>query len=820
MFSYDDKSRVLKIQKIPEPEMEMNLVEYQKQSYEQFLSKTVTTDLDDLVTVMQDSLPVSAVEGKFCVKGLQRSGYQREVKKQTSRYYSVRAIFKIDGVQYPPGVDSPEDYGAIEVLRIPHMDDDAILNVDGARRILLMQLVAAERVSYDAAKKTVSVTTPRRNISVIFGGSRDVVIKYGKKKIEMHKLLRALNAREKIYPNLSTLFTSPYIMSAFASSEYVTDVAIADMVNKYRILDTYAGVDYELGSTRGALNEALSLDRAKGRVLSRPAGELPAGSVVDEEALRYLRKNLINEIYVQDLPDIVGYTLLESVYIDKVPAGTHNNDLLRELIPRFTNHTIIPEDCSGLGLLLERGTSLRQEDIQLLYDVGRRSVHCSRLASGRNGIYATFEEEIIGNCTVRLGDVLGTNIPEGREYDEWIYYYGNKELNPTDCSHLNTHDLAALYSLCTSLRKHPDESFLLDKDAGLLKKVLAANEIFSNSLREVIPQFVRRCRNGMVAGIRGYKLNDSHFYGLTKDWISYMRERGYLDIASTVNPIATISQANRLIMGNQAKEVQDKMRLLYTSYYGRICPYETPSGLKLGITTTKAIGAKVKDGILTTPYRRVLKGSDGRIQGISDTLEYMDAQEEARYRIGDILSLVRREDGSYNDADKVMARIPAPNNQVTIESIDARDLEYVNAFCEQTLSPTAALIPFAGANDSVRVTYATNMLKQSILVQGGQVPRVFTSMYRKCFDHSNTYVIRAKKDGYVDQIPVGKLELNYMDGTFETIDISETLVTGQSVNFLNFRVKEGDHFRKGDVLVDSAMAKEGIYSPGVNLFAA
>ncbi|MCI7126516.1 MAG: hypothetical protein MR935_10075 [Agathobaculum sp.] len=147
MFSYDDKSRVLKIQKIPEPEMEMNLVEYQKQSYEQFLSKTVTTDLDDLVTVMQDSLPVSAVEGKFCVKGLQRSGYQREVKKQTSRYYSVRAIFKIDGVQYPPGVDSPEDYGAIEVLRIPHMDDDAILNVDGARRILLMQLVAAERVS-------------------------------------------------------------------------------------------------------------------------------------------------------------------------------------------------------------------------------------------------------------------------------------------------------------------------------------------------------------------------------------------------------------------------------------------------------------------------------------------------------------------------------------------------------------------------------------------------------------------------------------------------------------------------------------------------
>jgi len=33
MFSFDPKSRILKVQKIPEPELELNLLEYQRESY-------------------------------------------------------------------------------------------------------------------------------------------------------------------------------------------------------------------------------------------------------------------------------------------------------------------------------------------------------------------------------------------------------------------------------------------------------------------------------------------------------------------------------------------------------------------------------------------------------------------------------------------------------------------------------------------------------------------------------------------------------------------------------------------------------------------
>lgn len=807
MFSYDPGNRILKVQKIAEPDLELNLLEYQQESYKKYVSETIFSDMQYLLQAMQESLQVSQVEADFRVGSLYRGNYKREVKKQSPAYYPVYAKFTIDGATFP---------NEVEVFRIPAMDDDGILNVNGDRRVLLMQMVAAERVSYAADKQTVSVTTPRRNISLIFEGSKDVMVKYGANtKIPMHKLIRAYNAKEHVYDDPSKLFASAYILSAFAMDCSATDEAIEDELDKLKVYTTYSSDDYVLGKTRDALNEVLSLDRAHGRILSRPVGDFPIGRRVDGEVLRYVHRNCINELYVRAVPDIVGYKLTRGLTISFVPAGTRNNERLQDALPEFSAYSAIPQDSSVL-IYMSPDETLTDEDVLFLYDVGAAFVDCKR--SGSAPIRVAFEEEIIGNYTVRLGDVYGHNIPAGRFHDEWVYFYNNPSFEKTDMSHLNTHDLMALYSLCAFIRKTPNENFLLDKDFGLLKKVLAANELFSDALREVIPKFVKKYKVAISKGINKNLLTETNFFGLTNMWKSYLWEKNYLDIANTINPIAVVAQANHLVSNLHTEEIPEKMRLLSMGFYGRICPYETPSGKKLGITNTKAIGAKIKDGILTTPYRRVLKNSKGEIESISQELTYMDAQEEAQFRIGDLLSLKRA--GSKYLNTKVLARVPAPNNQVTVESVDAFSLDYVNAYCEQHLSPTAALIPFAGSNDAVRVTYATNMLKQSILVQGSQIPRVFTSMYRRCFAHSNTYVIRAKKDGWVDQIPMGKLQLTYDDGSTEDIEICETSVTNQSVNFLNFHVKEGDHFKAGDVLVDSAIAREGIYSPGVNLFAA
>lgn len=296
--------------------------------------------------------------------------------------------------------------------------------------------------SYAADKQTVSITTPRRNISLMFDGTKDVTIKYGpRNKIPMHKLIRAYNAKEKVYDDPSKLFTSAYILSAFATDSAATDEAIEDELDKLNIYATYSGDDYALGKTRDALNEALSLDRARGRILSRPVGPFEAGRRVDDEVLHYIHLHCINEIYVKAIPDVVGYTLTQELVISFVPAGTHNNSRLQEALPEFADYSAIPQD-SQVCIFMSSKETLTKEDVQFLYDVGAHHVDCKR--PGSAPIRATFEEEVIGNYTVRLGDIYGHNIPAGRFHDEWVCFYNNPKFERTDMDHLNTHDLMAL----------------------------------------------------------------------------------------------------------------------------------------------------------------------------------------------------------------------------------------------------------------------------------------------------------------------------------------------------------------------------------------
>lgn len=139
------------------------------------------------------------------------------------------------------------------------------------------------------------------------------MVKYGSSsKIPMHKLIRAYNAKEHIYDDPSKLFTSAFILSAFATDRGATDETIEDELDKLKVHATYSGDNYSLGKTRNALNEVLSLDRARGRILSRPVGPYPVGRRVDDEVLRYVHKNMVNELYVKAVPDIVGYTGLRS----------------------------------------------------------------------------------------------------------------------------------------------------------------------------------------------------------------------------------------------------------------------------------------------------------------------------------------------------------------------------------------------------------------------------------------------------------------------------------------------------------------------------
>lgn len=148
MFSYDPSNRILKVQKLAEEEVDLGLLEYQKESYQKYLTETIYSDMEYLLQVMRELLQVSQVDAEFRVGDLYCGNYKNEVKKKSPSYYPVYAKFTIDGAVFP---------NEVEVFRIPAMDEDGILNFNGDRRVLLMQMVAAERVSYAADKQTVSM---------------------------------------------------------------------------------------------------------------------------------------------------------------------------------------------------------------------------------------------------------------------------------------------------------------------------------------------------------------------------------------------------------------------------------------------------------------------------------------------------------------------------------------------------------------------------------------------------------------------------------------------------------------------------------------
>jgi DNA-directed RNA polymerase beta subunit len=770
-----------------------------RESYELYRTKTVHDDIQYLVSLLRETFkdPLTA---KSYVGELYESGYKREVKKQRDAYYPVEVAFY-------------ESREPIEVLRIPSLDDLGIFNIHGERRFLPMRLSPAEGLSYSDKKQILQMTFPHRSIS-IEAKERLMKVKYGANRVSLHILVKAMLLDSGIDLDLCDYFSNAYIVTPLLGIAGKTDENIEDQMAKLNILDEYKKDYYRLGLTRRILNSMLTIDRALHRTLSRPVLNYPAGTRVTSDILKDMKKNLVNEVYVRSVPNLAGYTP-KMIEFKLIPKGTENSALLKEVVPQYRDYNYIPEDIKGNWILND--VRLDKETLQTLANLGFKELQCS--ATPKAPLYKyRFEQEIIGNYTCRLGDVLGTNLPAGRSADEHVYFYNNRKLEPCLPENITAHDLMAVMSLLGYIRENKDDNPLLDKDAGFLKRVDSVNELFSESFREVAKDFVRKCKRKLDHAIRTRSLSYEEFKGLSVMWTKHLWNKNYTRSAETSNPLDTISQVCQIQTAIQTEAVEE-MRQIAMGYYGRICPYETPAGPKLGITNVKALGARLRDGLLETPYQKVLKDNNGDITGLATNLTWMNASMEALYCIGDRLSLEKGADGRFRHK-RVLARVRGANNEIVTEMVKLSRLDYVNAYGEQHCSPATAMIPFAASDEAARVSMAATMMKQSILLQSSEIPRVYTSMYRTCFENSTAYAVRARKDGIVDGLPVGRILLTYDDGTQEDINIAETHVTAKSVNFLNFRVKVGDRFREGDLLVDSAIMSGGIYSPGVNMMIA
>lgn len=807
MFTYDKESNTLIVKQCIDYPINLDILGDQKKSYDDYLSKGIYEDanyfLEELRRVVNPD-----VSATFELGDLYDSNYKREVKKRSNTYYPLYATFYNAGVEI----------GKVTLMRIPYMDKECKLNVDGQSKVLLLEQVASNDISYNMKNNIMTLQARNRssNFQVI---KRGVMIKMPDKKYEgLDAVIRGLLYSKGLDTDLAKIYRNSFLLETSNFSKYYNDDLHYNALKSRGVYDRLLEEGNSLGYARDSLNSVLQIDACLSQTLSRDVLDYSAGTVVTPTMLTEFKRNKINCVYVKDTPKVHGWILDEYIIINEIPKGTPNCKFLRD-DPRFAHekdnayfaddYIADPRDV-GRCIIMTPGDKLTVEDLEFLSLLkGRDSIQCKKSPTADPKVFY-FEREILGNYSFRACDLYDT-MPDGVNAEDWVYDYPTDE----DVNHINVYDLEALLSLLARIYVTGD-SPILNKDTSYLKKIELCGDTFSKHFRRVVPKYLRICHR-KLASFFVHKGKDDVFYGLYSSWRKSMTEGKVLVTADTVNVMAEVSQVCHVsTILNNSSSVDDAMRTLAIPYFGRICPYETPAGKKLGLVNTKAIGARVINGLLCVPYRKVIH--DGGKYKLSSDIRYMSVKDEQNYSIGDIQLLDWCEDGVHFNNSQTTAIVPNPDGNGSSRMfalVDSGNLDYVICHSEQHLSPTVCIVPYAQHDDANRINFGISQLRQCIYLYHTDAPRVRTFMHTDIFKHPNSFIVRAEKSGEVMDISHGCISVMY-DGDADWTDIliDESRITNDSMLFMNYRKSVGDRFKAGDILVDTVASRDGIYSAG------
>ena len=284
------------------------------------------------------------------------------------------------------------------------------------------------------------------------------------------------------------------------------------------------------------------------------------------------------------------------------------------------------------------------------------------------------------------------------------------------------------------------------------------------------------------------------------------------------NPLSEVTHKRRVSAlgpgGLTRERAGFEVRDVHPTHYGRICPIETPEGPNIGLINSLASFSRVnKYGFIETPYRRVVDGK------VTDEVVYLSAMEEAKHTIAQANAELN-DDRSFGE-DIVSSRragdfLMAPRDQITLMDVSPKQL----------VSVAASLIPFLENDDANRALMGSNMQRQAVPLIRAEAPLVGTGMEETVARDSGA-AIAARRSGIVDQVDATRIVVR-ATGDVEAgksgVDIY-TLMKFQRSNqntCINQRplVKVGDVVNAGDVIADGPSTEMGELALGRNVLVA
>jgi len=284
------------------------------------------------------------------------------------------------------------------------------------------------------------------------------------------------------------------------------------------------------------------------------------------------------------------------------------------------------------------------------------------------------------------------------------------------------------------------------------------------------------------------------------------------------NPLSEITHKRRVSAlgpgGLTRERAGFEVRDVHPTHYGRICPIETPEGPNIGLINSLASFSRVnKYGFIETPYRKVVDNK------VTDEVVYLSAMEEAKHTIAQANAEVNP-DGTFVE-DLISAReagefLMAPRDHITLMDVSPKQL----------VSVAASLIPFLENDDANRALMGSNMQRQAVPLVRAEAPFVGTGMEETVARDSGA-AIAARRSGIVDQVDATRIVIRATEDIEpgkSGVDIY-TLMKFQRSNqdtCINQRplVKVGDQVKAGDVIADGPSTELGELALGRNSLVA
>ena len=202
------------------------------------------------------------------------------------------------------------------------------------------------------------------------------------------------------------------------------------------------------------------------------------------------------------------------------------------------------------------------------------------------------------------------------------------------------------------------------------------------------------------------------------------------------NPLAEITHKRRLSSLGPGGLHRDRagliVRGIHPSYYGRICPIETPEGKNAGLVGSIATYARINsDGFLQSPYTAMASQNNQAQDGFF----LLNASYEDQV-------VVAAADTHFSSA-----RVPARTRREFVEIVP-KTIDFLGLCPIQFMSIATALIPFLEHDDANRALMGSNMQRQAVSLLTPQRAFVGTGLEARVA-HDSGAVARIQRSGYV-----------------------------------------------------------------------